>query len=65
MKELIDNVAMHYGSTSTARSCIKMWAEAGKIPGVTVKKEAGKLCFCTTPNPPESKFYEMYIGGRG
>jgi hypothetical protein len=42
MTELLRTVKTHYGSTSTARACIKHWAEAGKIDGVRLVRD-GKL----------------------
>ncbi len=48
MKEMLTNVQTHYRTTSTARNCIKTWAEAGRIPGIRMVKEDGRLRFYTT-----------------
>lgn len=50
MKELIDNVQSHYKKASTARSSLRMWIEAGKVPGVRMELEGGKIhLFLTNP----------------
>lgn len=39
MKDLIGTVETHYHSTSTARSCLKHWIEAGKVAGVRMERD--------------------------
>lgn len=39
LKQLIDSVPTHYQSTSTARSCLKHWIEAGKLDGVRLERD--------------------------
>lgn len=43
LKQLIESVPTHYHSTSTARSCLKIWIERGKIDGVTMRRESGQI----------------------
>ena len=43
MKELVASIDTHYRSLSTAKSCIVKWAEAGKIPGVRVERDGGRV----------------------
>jgi len=45
LTEILADVVTHYRSTSTARSCISKWAWAGKIKGVRVERDGGKLRF--------------------
>lgn len=48
LKDVLNNVNHHYGSTSAARSCIPKWAEAGVIEGIKVIKDQGQWKFYTT-----------------
>ena len=34
IKEIVNNVPTHYRSHSTARACLSMWVQQGKVPGV-------------------------------
>lgn len=45
VKELIGRIDHHYGSISTARSCILRWAEAGYIKGVRVERDGSFIRF--------------------
>lgn len=45
LKEVVDNIETHYGSTSTAKACIAQWAEAGKIEGIKVERDKKLLRF--------------------
>ena len=45
LKELIDSVDHHYASDSSAKSSISHWVHAGKIKGITLKREGKFLRF--------------------
>jgi hypothetical protein len=47
LHELLRDVETHYQTIGTARACIPMWADAGKIEGVRSVKEEGKWRFYT------------------
>jgi predicted transcriptional regulator len=55
LKDVLNNVNHHYVSTSTARSCIPKWAEAGKIDRIKVVKEDGKWRFYTEEKQGEGE----------
>lgn len=42
LRDAIDQIRHHYGSTATARSTLPKWIEAGKVPGVEVRR-VGRL----------------------
>lgn len=43
MRELIASVETHYATPASARANIKVWAEAGKIPGVKIIRAGRRL----------------------
>lgn len=45
MKEMMDGLEHHYAGDVTARTCIRKWAEAGKIPGVRLEREGRQVRF--------------------
>lgn len=48
LKDVLNSVNHHYASTSTARSCIPKWAEAGKIERIKIMKDKGQWRFYTS-----------------
>ena len=42
LKEVVDGIDHHYGSDTTARSCLSAWIWAGKVRGVVARRE-GRL----------------------
>jgi len=48
LKDIIDNVATHYHSKSTAKSCIVEYIRKGIIPGIRTEKKGTSLHFYTT-----------------
>jgi hypothetical protein len=45
LKELIDNIEHHYGSSSGARAWISHWARAGKVKGIRCERDGKWLRF--------------------
>lgn len=43
MKELLDIETTHYRSKSSAASSLAIWIENGKVPGVRLEREGGRL----------------------
>ena len=43
LKDAIDNVPTHYSSVSTARSCLRIWIDEGKVRGVRMERDGRKL----------------------
>lgn len=39
LREAIEEIRHHYATTSSARACLSKWIEAGKVPGVVLRRE--------------------------
>ena len=39
LKTLIESISTHYGSTNTARQCLRIWIEKGVVPGVRFERD--------------------------
>lgn len=50
LSDLMKEINTHYRSVSTARACIKKWAEVGSIPGVELKREGRAVRFYPVAN---------------
>lgn len=42
LRDAIEGIRHHYASVSAARACLSKWIEAGKIPGVVLRREGRK-----------------------
>jgi hypothetical protein len=42
-KEAMDQTSHHYGSASCARSAMSHWLRQGRVPGISMVKEGGRL----------------------
>lgn len=45
LKDLVASIQTHYRSTTTAKTCIAKWAQAGAIEGVRVERDGRNLKF--------------------
>ena len=48
LKDAVDSIQTHYASVSTARSCLRIWIDEGKVRGVRMEKDGRKLRLFTT-----------------
>lgn len=56
MKDLISRVRHHYGSDSTARTCIANWIRAGRISGVQIQEgRPMRVCLCDQTSSHEER----------